>query len=40
MEPELERARLWLTLAQEKPEVARELLGLSRYDDAVSNRLN
>ncbi len=36
MESERERARLWLTLAQEKLEVARELLGLSRYDDVVS----
>lgn len=31
-----ERASLWLTLAQEKLQVARELFALSRFDDAVS----
>lgn len=31
-----ERASLWLTQAQEKLEVAHELLGLSRYDDTIS----
>ncbi len=36
MEPKLERARLWLGLAQEKLEVARELLDLNRFDDVIS----
>ena len=36
MAPELEQARLWLTLAQEKLLVARDLLKLAYYDDVVS----
>jgi len=36
MEEKLELIKVWLTLAQEKLEVARELLNLCRFDDAVS----
>jgi uncharacterized protein len=36
MASELEQARLWLTLAQEKLLVARDLLNLAHYDDVVS----
>jgi len=36
MEPKLEQARLWLTLAREKMQVARELLDLGHYDDVIS----
>jgi len=36
LEEKLELIQVWLTLAEEKLEVARELLELSRFDDAVS----
>jgi uncharacterized protein (UPF0332 family) len=36
MEGKLELIQVWLALAGEKLEVARELLDLSRFDDAVS----
>lgn len=36
MEEKLELIQVWLTLAEEKLEVARELLELSRFDDTVS----
>ena len=36
MEEKLELIRVWLALAEEKLEVARELLDLSRFDDTVS----
>ncbi len=36
MEEKSELIRVWLTLAEEKLEVARELLDLSRFDDTVS----
>ena len=36
MEEKLEVIQVWLALAEEKLEVARELLELSRFDDAVS----
>ena len=36
LEEKLELIQVWLSLAEEKLEVARELLDLSRFDDAVS----
>jgi len=36
LEEKLEVIQVWLSLAEEKLEVARELLDLSRFDDAVS----
>jgi len=36
MAPELTQAHLWLSLAQEKLLVARDLLRLMHYDDVVS----
>jgi uncharacterized protein (UPF0332 family) len=36
MEEKSELLQVWLTLAEEKLEVARELLDLSRFDDTVS----
>ena len=36
MEEKLELIQVWLSLAEEKLEVARELLDLSRFDDTVS----
>jgi hypothetical protein len=36
MEEKSELIQVWLTLAEEKLEVARELLDLSRFDDTVS----
>jgi uncharacterized protein (UPF0332 family) len=36
LEEKLELIRVWLALAEEKLEVAQELLELSRFDDAVS----
>jgi uncharacterized protein (UPF0332 family) len=36
LEEKLEPVQVWLALAEEKLEVARELLDLSRLDDAVS----
>lgn len=36
MASELAQARLWLTLAQEKLQVVRDLVSLAHYDDAVS----
>lgn len=36
MEQRLEQARLWMTLAEEKLTVARDLLALSYFDEVIS----